>query len=321
MPEAHVRAIVLLGALAIDALVGDPPWLYARVPHPVAWLGRGIDWIEPRVNRPSLSRARRFGAGAILAATIVLLAVGAGLALTWALSLIPWGRPLEAVVVSTLLATRSLHDHVAHVASELEAGLERGRAAVGHIVGRDPASLDAAGVARAAVESAAENLSDGVVAPAFFFAFFGLPGIIAYKAANTLDSMLGHRSDRLESFGKASARLDDVASWLPARLTGLLLVAAAGLSPRASARTAGRTMRRDARKHVSPNAGWPEAAMAGALGLRLGGPRCYPGHTVAGAWLGDGRDEAQPGDIRRALRVNALAVALLAGALVLLAIW
>jgi adenosylcobinamide-phosphate synthase len=195
------------------------------------------------------------------------------------------------------------------VAAGLDQGLAEGRRAVSRIVGRDPDRLDAPAVARAAIESLAENLSDGVVAPLFWAVLLGLPGIVAYKAINTLDSMVGHKSPRHLAFGWASARADDLVNLLPARLTGLLLALAAG---RAAAR-AWRAMRRDAGLHRSPNAGWPEAAMAGALGLRLAGPRVYGGNRVEDAWMGDGRAEATAADIRRGLGLAWRAWALLLG--------
>ncbi len=218
--------------------------------------------------------------------------------------------------MAVLLAQRSLYDHVAAVRDALDRrGLAAGREAVSHIVGRDPESLDEYGVARAAIESLAENFSDGVVAPALFYALFGLPGIFVYKTANTLDSMIGHKTPRYLQFGWAAARLDDLLNLVPARLSGVLLAAAALATPRARALPALRTMLRDARKHRSPNAGWPEAAAAGALDLALAGPRRYQGHVVNDPWLGEGRARATPADIDRALRLY-LTACLLQAALV-----
>jgi adenosylcobinamide-phosphate synthase len=206
------------------------------------------------------------------------------------------------VLLTALLAQRSLYDHVSAVATALDRyGLDGGREAIRHIVGRDSQSLDEDGVGRAAIESLAENFSDGVVAPVFWFLVLGLPGICAYKAVNTLDSMIGHRSDRYRAFGWAAARLDDVANLVPARLAGLLIAIAAVLTTRASGKDALMTMVRDARKHRSPNAGWPEAAMAGALDLSLAGPRQYGGERVEDAWIGEGSEDAGANDIRRAL--------------------
>jgi adenosylcobinamide-phosphate synthase len=309
------HALLLLAALALDALLGSAAlWRFA--PHPVALLGRAIAGLDRTLNRtPGASRASRVR-GAIVVALLLGAALAAGAGLSVALRHLPWGSLAEALIVAVLLAQRSLFEHVRAVAAALRTGgLVSGRAAVAHIVGRDPESLDEAGVARAAIESLAENFSDGVVAPAFWYLLLGLPGLFAYKTANTLDSMIGHRSPRHMHFGWAAARLDDLLNLLPARLSGLLLVAA-GAAPGASASAAFRTMLRDAKRHRSPNAGWPEAAAAGALGLRLAGPRRYDGLVVEDAWLGAGRAEATPADIAAALRLY-VAACLIAALLIL----
>ncbi len=314
LPTAVIFAILLL-AFMLDAGLGDPPWLYRRVPHPVALLGRALEAAEVPWNRPGLGARARFLRGLLFVLAVVALAGGLGWAVERLCNGFPGGWILEAVLVSTLIAFRGLHDHVRAVAEALDLGLADGRAAVTHIVGRDPARLDAPGVARAAAESLAENFSDGAVAPLFWFAVFGLPGLCAYKAVNTLDSMIGQRNPRFEHFGKAAARLDDALNWVPARLAGLLLVAAALILPKASAGRAWRTMRRDAPKHRSPNAGWQEAPLAGALGFALAGPRHYPDGPVADAWMGDGRAELDSADLRAALRLYLVAGALIAGLL------
>ena len=272
-----------------------------------------------REDRPAPAR-RRAG----VAALVILLAVTGGAALLVEGLLAPLGLIgglLLAVLASTLLAQRSLHDHVAAVATALETGgLEAGRRAVSMIVGRDPDRLDEAGVSRAAIESLAENFSDGVTAPAFWLGLLGLPGIVLYKAVNTADSMIGHRTPRHEAFGWAAARLDDLVNLPASRLTAALIVAAAALDGPEPARRALRCVGRDARRHRSPNAGWPEAAMAGALGLRLAGPRVYGTVLVADAFMGEGRTEAHAGDIRAALRLYRRALAIgwgLVGALAL----
>ena len=310
---------VVLAALLIDAAAGDPPWLYRRVPHPVAMLGKLVEIAERFLYVPS-PRWRSVAGGA---ATVVAV-VGAGAAAGWALDRFlveRWthGWVLEAVVASTLLAFRGLHDHAGAVARGLERSLDAGREAVSHIVGRDPASLDEAGVARGAIESIAENFSDGVVAPLFWYALAGLPGLFAYKAVNTLDSMIGHRTERYRHFGTSAARLDDLVNRLPARLAGLYFVAAAWLLPGASGGRAWRVMLRDAGRHRSPNAGWQEAAVAGALGFALAGPRRYPHETVDDAWMGDGRARLDAGDIRRSLHLYITAGTL--AALTLAALW
>jgi adenosylcobinamide-phosphate synthase len=235
-------------------------------------------------------------------AAIVGLPLAVAFAAQGLLLLLPLGVIAVAVLAATLIAQVSLHDHVARVAGALEqGGLEAGRAAVSHIVGRDPDSLDEAGVARAAIESLAENFSDGVVAPALWLAVGGLAGGAAYKAINTADSMIGHRTPRHRDFGYAAARLDDLVNLPASRLTALLIVGAAALTEGASASEAWKTVWRDASRHRSPNAGWPEAAMAGALGLSLAGPRVYRGVLVEDALMGDGRRDAGPADIRAAL--------------------
>lgn len=300
---------ILLLAIALDAIIGDPHWLYRALPHPVVLIGRGIGWLDQTLNRESAADSARRAAGVLA----VLVAVGGAAAMGWAISAalarLPFGWALEALIMSSLIAQQSLYVHVAAVARGLVGdGLTGGRCAVAQIVGRDPESLDQAGVARAAIESLAENFSDGIVAPVFWTALLGLPGLLAYKAVNTADSMIGHRTPRHAAFGWAAARLDDAVNLIPARLAGLLIAGAALLLPGAKAGRAIRAMGRDAPKHRSPNAGWQEAAMGGALGLALAGPRRYGGRVVEDAWMGaGGRTDAGPEDIRRALRLYVVA--------------
>jgi adenosylcobinamide-phosphate synthase len=305
-----------LVALVIEAVLGYPPALLRTVGHPVTWVGALIDTLERRFNRANVSVRARRSAGLAVLLTAVALAAATAFAAERALLLLPFGTIAVGLLASTLLAQRSLHDHVARVACALDdEGLDAGRAAVAHIVGRDPDALDEAGVARAAIESLAENFSDGVVAPVFWTALGGLAAGMAYKTINTADSMLGHRTERLAAFGRAAARLDDLVNLPASRLTGLLLVAAAGMTPGTSAARSLRAVRRDARRHRSPNAGYPEAAMAGALGLALAGPRIYAGTLVDDAVMGDGRRDATAADIRAALalyrRADALLIVLL----------
>ena len=288
--------LALLVALLLDRALGDPPWLWSRLPHPVVVIGRAIAGLERRLLDPSAEAERKRRAGTHTTVIVVGGCAAAGW-LAQTMLKVPGEALWLGLLMCPLIADRSLHLHVDAVAKGLDQDLAAGRAAVRHVVGRDPESLDGAGVARAAIESAAENFSDGVVAPALFAALFGLPGILAYKAINTLDSMIGHRNARYLDFGRRAARLDDLVNWPAARLAGGLLVLAAG----SCAGPAWRAMRRDAPKHRSPNAGWPEAAVAGALGLRLAGPRRYAGRVVDDAWMGDGRAVAAPEDIRRAL--------------------
>lgn len=315
MLSLDINLQIAVVALVIDALTGDPAWLYRRLPHPVAIVGNVIARVDERTNRGQ-GAARELVAGLFAVVFLVAAVAALGILLETWLSGYRFGWIVEAIMVSTLIAFRGLYDGVKAVAGALDEGLEPAREAVSHLVGRDPKTLDEAGVARAAVESAAENFSDGVVAPVFWFLLLGLPGLFACKTINTLDSMLGHRSPRHEHFGKAAARIDDLVNWLPARLTALLVALAALAVPGASAGHALRTAWRDAGKHRSVNAGWPEAAFAGALGLALAGPRRYEGAIVEDAWMGDGRSELSGTDIHGALRLYVTAAALLLAGLV-----
>src|SRR5579864_7638063 len=304
-------ALALLAALLamlIELALGYPDRILRAIGHPVTWTGRLIDALEYRLNRIPAGRA-----GGIVAVLILLLVVGAiATGLQRALLTLPVGLLLIALFASTLLAQRSLYRHVADVANALDKdGVAAGRRAVARIVGRDTDALDEAGVARAAIESLAENFSDGVVAPVLWLAIAGLPGAALYKAINTADSMIGHRTQRYADFGWAAARLDDLVNLPASRLSALLLVAAAALSKNASAAAARRAVARDAPRHRSPNAGYPEAAMAGALGLSLAGPRVYGGVKIDDAMMGDGRRDATAADIRRALRLYRYADAIL----------
>jgi adenosylcobinamide-phosphate synthase len=300
---------VLLMALALDAAVGDPEWLYRAIAHPAALAGRLVDWLDQSLNNLADSPAMQRFWGIVA----MLFLVGGALTIGWAivalLSLVPLGWVVEAVLMSTLIAQNGLYRHVSAVATGLDqAGLAGGRDAVQHVVGRDPETLDEAGVARAALESLAENFSDAVTGPVFWALLLGLPGILAYKVINTADSMIGHRTARYEFFGWAAARLDDLLNLVPARLAGAALCAAAFLLSREQGRAAWQAMLRDARKHHSPNAGWPEAAMAGALDLALAGPRVYDGEVVDDAWMGvGGRTDPGAADIRRGLRLYVIA--------------
>ena len=295
----------LLLSLVLDAAFGDPEALNRRQLHPVQLIGRVIAWADARFNRESDTPGRRRNAGAwttigLLAGALILGHLVQGLLLA-----LPLGWLWLAIVMSTLIAQKSLYDHVAAVASGLETGgLGGGRLAVSRIVGRDPEALDQAGVSRAAIESLAENFSDGVVAPVFWAALLGLPGLLAYKVINTADSMIGHKTARHLHFGWAAARLDDLLNLVPARLSGLIVWAASWILSGADPGGAWRAMRRDARRHRSPNAGWPEAAFAGALGLAIAGPRVYHGELVEDHWMNEGgRPHAAAPDIRQALRL------------------
>jgi adenosylcobinamide-phosphate synthase len=286
-------------AMAVDALTGWPSQLFARIGHPVTWLGRLIAAIDTGWNRAFDPPAFRRAAGTAGALVVIVLSVVCG----WLLqSMLPsgWIRiALVGIFAWPLVALRSLHDHVAAVANPLLGGdIAAARDAVSRIVGRDPAALDEAGIARAAIESLAENASDGIVAPVFWGALFGLPGILGYKAINTLDSMIGHRTPHFEAFGWAAARIDDVANFIPARLTAALF---ALLST--ERKMAMWCMICDGPRHRSVNAGWPEAAMAGALGVRLSGPRIYHGDVTDEPWLNANARDPGAKDIGSALKL------------------
>lgn len=293
--------------------MGYPAPLYRTIGHPVTWIGALIGALDATLNRPDLSETARRAGGIVAAVVIVAVpAVIASGVQTLAMRL-PFGIIAVAVLASTLIASRSLYDHAGDVALALRSGgLTPGRVAVSRIVGRDVSVLDEAGVARAAIESLAENASDGIVAPVLWFALLGLPGIAAYKAINTADSMIGHRTQKYDAFGWAAARLDDFINLPASRLTGLLFTLAACVQPGASPLAALKAMMRDAQRHRSPNAGWPESAMAGALDLKLAGPRYYGGALVEDAFMGDGRREATSADIDRALRLSVRAWLILA---------
>lgn len=316
---APIESLFLaLAALLFEVLVGFPDPLFRRIGHPVTWMGRLIDLLDRTLNREELDAHRRRLNGVIAAAVNVLISLAAASAIGSLLGLAgPIAGPcLAALAGSTLLAARNLDRHVAAVADGMRrGGLSEGRAAVGKIVGRNPAYLDAPGVCRAAIESLAESFSDGVTAPLFWMAIFGLPGAAAYKAINTADSMIGHKTERYLAFGWASARLDDLVNLPASRLTAWAIVVAALADETASAAAAIRAIDRDARRHKSPNAGWPEAAMAGALGLRLNGPKVYGDVRIEDAWMGDGRAEVNAYDIDRALRLYRRAVLLIASVL------
>ncbi len=303
--DSRSLVLALLLALVTDALIGDPPLLWRRFSHPVVLVGRAIDALEARLWRERGARLAGLAAVLLLLLPLGLLAV----LLDPASRTLPAGWILLGLLFFPWFAWRSLVDHVGAVAEALGRGCDAARRAVGHLVGRDPDRLDPPAIARAAVESLAENFADGVVAPWFWALLFGLPGLVLYKAINTLDSMIGHRNARYRDFGLVAARLDDLANWIPARIAALLVALAAGR------RIAGALacIRRDARRHRSPNAGWPEAAMAGALGLRLSGPRVYEGELAPEPWIGDGPAEIGRAEIEAALALGWRAFLLLLG--------
>jgi adenosylcobinamide-phosphate synthase len=307
----HLSTVALaLAALALEAAVGYPALVYRAIGHPVTWMGAGLNRLDRGLNHETDSFATRKQQG--VAALAVLLVTSGGLA--WIFARVAGHDLLGAILMtaaaSSMIAQRSLHSHVRDVAVALrDEGLAGGRRTVSMIVGRNPETLDEAGVARAAIESLAENFSDGVVAPTFWLALAGLPGAVIYKASNTADSMIGHRTPRYEAFGWAAARLDDLLNLPASRLSAIFLIVAARLAG-GSAEDGWRAVRRDASRHRSPNAGWPEAAMGGALGLKLGGPRVYGDTLVDDAFMGDGRREATAADIETALRIYRIACGL-----------
>lgn len=300
----------------VDVCLGWPAWLYKTIGHPVGWLARPVGWLEKHLNHGSPRRRFVFGSAVSLLAIVTATAVWGALAQIAAE--LPFTAIWLGLLFWPLIAARSMHEHVAAIYRPLAQGDLRGaRQAVSMIVGRDPTTLDQAAVARASLESLAENTSDGIVAPIFWGAIFGPAGMAGYKAINTLDSMIAHRNDRYEWFGKVAARLDDLANLIPARLTGLLYVLVSGRA----ASTALRVMLRDAGLHRSPNAGWPEAAMAGALGVRLSGPRKYGDRVSDEPWLnGDARDP-DAGSIALGLRFYYRLLGVLGASLAFLALF
>ena len=275
--------MILIAALLLDAAFGEPRWLWDRLPHPAVLMGRLVAWCDQRFNRDQDLKLK----GTLVAAGLLLT----GLALGALIHKIPDYGILEAIAVAILVAQKSLVDHVRAVATALRRSVLEGRQSVAMIVGRDTAQLTAPEISRAAIESAAENLSDGVVAPVFWYLILGLPGILAYKLVNTADSMIGHLTPRYKDFGWASARLDDVLNLIPARLTALLIALTHGwVDPK--------PILRDAPKHRSPNAGWPESALAPVLNVALSGPRSYNGLRKDYPWVWpEGRRDPGPDDI------------------------
>ncbi|MER8808563.1 adenosylcobinamide-phosphate synthase CbiB [Mesorhizobium australicum] len=311
-----MSVLIAFLSLIVEFALGYPDWLFRAIGHPVTWFGRLISFLDLRLNRATDPDALRRQRGVEALLFIVLVPAIAGLCVQLVLLwFVPLGWIIAVFLATSLLSQKSLYEHVEAVADALDSGgLDMGRAAVSRIVGRDPETLDRAGVCRAAIESLAENFSDGIVAPAFWTGVGGLAGGAAYKAANTADSMIGHRTPRHEAFGWAAARFDDWINLPASRLTALLIVLASLLVEGADPRGAWQAVRRDAKKHRSPNAGWPEAGMAGALGLALAGPRSYGGIMVDDIFMGEGgRRDVDSGDIRRALKLYRVADYLLIG--------
>lgn len=294
-------------ALLIERFAGYPQPVFDRISHPVVWTGKLIDWLDKQLNVKGVSSQEGRLRGAVALAILLAAAFIPTYYLSRTLTDWPFGWLAEALLATTLIAQKSLKDHVLAVYDGLGRSLTEGRQKVSMIVGRDPAQLDEAGVSKAALESLAENASDGIVAPVLWYALLGLPGIAMYKAINTADSMIGHKNEKYQWFGWAAARLDDVVNLPASRLTGYLFAAA---EPSRFKKIVD-VMRRDAPRHQSPNAGWPEAAMAAALGVRFGGPRSYNGEMVDLPYMGEGHDTITRNDIKRGLNVLSRAMWLL----------
>lgn len=295
-------ALILCIALLLDWLVGDMRWFFRLIPHPVVLIGKVIGFLDRKLNRSGRGNINRTVRGAVVVIFVTTISASVGYGLHQASLLHPAGWLGETFLVAVLIAQRSLAGRVRDVGKAIgKSDLLAARDALRHLVSRNPDSLDRHGVARSALESLAENFSDAVVAPAFWYLVLGLPGIFAYKAINTMDSMIGYRTEKYEAFGMTAARLDDAVNWIPARLSGVLLVIAAAFVPGGNPAAAIKTIMRDAKKHASPNAGWPEAAMAGAFDIALGGPRTYAEGRRETVWIGDGKARLEAGDVDRGL--------------------
>ena len=306
--EFSNNLLVLILAIIVDAVAGDPRWLYSRIPHPIVIIGHQIELFDRFFNRAHYSPVTRKLLGVISVLIIVSSAWLVGWLIAWSCNQVSFGVLLQALIVSIFLAQNSLYQHVASVAKACKADdLIDARSQISHIVGRDPNSLDQRAIGRAAIESLSENFSDGVVAPIFWYVVGGLPALIAYKALNTSDSMIGYLTDKYADFGWCAARFDDAANFIPARLSAFIITIAAFIIPSATGKSAFTTAIRDAKKHRSKNAGWPEAAMAGALGIKIAGPRNYDGILVEDAWMGDGIANVDASHIFMALRIYCVA--------------
>jgi adenosylcobinamide-phosphate synthase len=306
-------------ACLIEKFIGYPDGLFKFFGHPVQWIGALIAWLDTTLNtKPDDELEGLLRGGAALALLLAATAFPAFM-LQDILNGYAGGWVLNSIVATAFIAQKSMRDHVVEVEHALSSSLAEGRLSVAKIVGRDTKDLDESGVVKAALESLAENTADGIIAPVFWYAVLGLPGLVAYKAINTADSMIGHKSERHLFFGFCAARLDDLVNLPASRLTALLFAGAAALTDVAAGKRALDAAWADASKHRSPNAGWPEAAMAGALGLRFGGPRHYEDGMVALPWMGDGREQMTRADIASGLKIYDRALWIMLGALAALA--
>ncbi len=310
---APATPLLLLMGLALDWLIGDMRWFFKFLPHPVVIIGKLIGFLDKKLNREGRGDINRTVRGAVVCLFVTAVAGGAGWGIHALTMQHPSGWMVDVFLVAVLVAQRSLAGRVRDVGAALAKNdLLQARDNLRHLVSRDPDKLDRHGVGRSALESLAENFSDAVVAPAFWYLVLGLPGLFAYKAINTMDSMIGYKTERYLSFGMTAARLDDAVNWIPARLAGLLFVIGAAFAPGGNPARALKVMLRDARKHASPNAGWPEAAMAGAFDMALGGPRVYAGGAkTESVWIGDGKARLEGGDVRRGLALFVVGCGLL----------
>lgn len=296
--------IILFSAIVLDMLVGDPDWIWRKYTHPIVWFGRAVGHIEKKLNFSLLTNNQRKIRGVLALACLVSGAVILGLLFVSVLSRVGFfGQILEIIIIAIFIAQKSMSDHVERVIKPLrENNIEEARTSVSMIVGRDTKQLDESSISRATIESMSENFSDGVVAPIFWFAILGLPGLFAYKMINTADSMLGHMTEKYQDFGWASAKLDDLVNWLPARLSSLLIILSGVFRGETNTiLSASKVILRDAKQHRSPNAGWPEAAMAGVLGVALAGPRTYAEYSVDDAYMNEtGRQKLTFNDVKSA---------------------
>ena len=314
--------MILLGALILDWFLGEPKIIWSRIPHPVVLFGKAVAAADKSLNLATDEPSKQYRKGALAICLLIFGAYFSAIFVEWLFAYFgPIGGILECIIVFVFLAQSSLFDHVKAVADGLrQDGLDGGRKAVGLIVGRNPEYLDEKGVCRASIETLAENFSDGVVAPAFWYGVFGLPGLFVYKMINTADSMIAYRSEKYLNFGRVAAQIDDLANWLPARLSvGLIAFGALFVGGVETTKNSVSTALRDAGLHRSPNAGWPEAAMAGAVNIALGGPRKYAHESVSQAFInGSGRRDLSAGDIEISLGFFRAACFALWGAVLLI---
>lgn len=314
----HFPAAAL--ACLIEKYVGYPKGLFKTFGHPVQWMGALISWLDAKLNTKPDDEIEGLMRGGLALVLIVAATAFPAYMLQDFLGDFTGGWIINAVIATAFIAQKSMRYHVVEVEHALSSSIAEGRTSVTKIVGRNTKNLDESDVTKAALESLAENTADGIVAPVFWYALLGLPGLVAYKAINTADSMIGHKSERHLFFGFCAAKLDDLVNLPASRLTAIFFAGAAAISSRERGRNALFTAWADASKHRSPNAGWPEAAMAGALGLRFGGPRNYEDGVVALPWMGDGREHMTRADISAGLEIYDRSLWIMFGVLALLAV-